>query len=132
MAAPFSRSRCFTVEANESKMNDVEMVETVGRRHLQCLYAESATPVIQTKLTSGDAVDVITVSEGEIWQGLRKLARTGLYVEPTSAVVSGALDRLHAAGELRGRTVAILSGTGLKATEKIVKALKEEEQLPKR
>lgn len=61
-------------------------------------------------------------SERSIWDGFNKLARKGFYVEPTSAIVGAALEELRSAGELREgeRIVALLSGSGLKATEKIL------------
>ena len=69
---------------------------------------------------SGGAVRAF--SERAIWDGFNKLARKGLYVEPTSAIVGAALDELRNAGELREgeRLVALLSGSGLKATDKIL------------
>ncbi len=69
---------------------------------------------------SGGAVRAF--SERAIWDGFNKLARKGLYVEPTSAIVGAALDELRNAGELREgeRVVALLSGSGLKATDKIL------------
>ncbi len=59
--------------------------------------------------------DILTVKEEEIREGLTKALAMGLFIEPTSAVVMAALKRL----ELTGRTVVILTGTGLKAAEKI-------------
>lgn len=64
-----------------------------------------------------------TVSEKDIIEGWRELNQQGLYVEPTSAVVIKALDRLILKN-LIARTdaiVLILTGTGLKATEKLAK-----------
>lgn len=60
----------------------------------------------------------VAVSEGELWAAWRRLARLGLYVEPTSAVPAAALSRLRAAGTVApGEVVAVpLTGSGLKAT----------------
>jgi threonine synthase len=57
------------------------------------------------------------VSEAEIRAAVRTLGRAGFCVEPTSAVVVPALDRLTAAGRIRPgeRVVLVLSGFGLKA-----------------
>jgi len=68
---------------------------------------------------------IVAVSEDEIIAALRALAGMGFYVEPTCASVGAALDRLIAdryisPGET---TVAVLTGTGLKASEAIGKAL---------
>jgi threonine synthase len=59
----------------------------------------------------------VTVSEAEIREGLLALGRRGICVEPTSAVVVKALDRLDEAGVLRAddEVVLVLSGFGLKA-----------------
>jgi threonine synthase len=59
----------------------------------------------------------LTVSEAEIREGLLALGRLGICVEPTSAVVVKALERLDEAGVLRAddEVVLILSGFGLKA-----------------
>lgn len=63
----------------------------------------------------------ITVTEEEIVTALAELAACGLYVEPTSATVAAALTKLCARGDLRPaeRAVAVLTGSGLKATDKL-------------
>ncbi|MBI4185018.1 MAG: pyridoxal-phosphate dependent enzyme [Proteobacteria bacterium] len=68
---------------------------------------------------SGGAL--VSVSEEEIVSALRRLARRGLYVEPTSATAIAAFDALRAGGRIGGRerTVVVLTGIGLKASEKI-------------
>lgn len=64
--------------------------------------------------------EVIKVSEKEIAEGINILAQKGIYVEPTSAVVIGALKKSVKAA--KGKTnVVILTGSGLKATDKILK-----------
>ena len=52
---------------------------------------------------------------------LGALARKGLYVEPTSAAAGAGLTQLLASGAIKPgeRTVLVLTGTGLKASEKI-------------
>ena len=55
---------------------------------------------------------IVAVSEEEILQGQAALARGGLYVEPTSAVVWGALGQV--AGQIPEPVVLMLTGTGLK------------------
>ncbi|MBV9288691.1 MAG: pyridoxal-phosphate dependent enzyme [Hyphomicrobiales bacterium] len=63
----------------------------------------------------------IAVSESEIVAALIGLAHVGLYVEPTSAVAAAALTKLFESGVVRPgeTTVALLTGAGLKATDKI-------------
>ena len=64
---------------------------------------------------------IVAVTEDEIVAALRALARRGLYVEPTSAVVAAGLSRLLADGAIRPdeSTVLVLTGSGLKASERI-------------
>jgi threonine synthase len=69
--------------------------------------------------TSGGAI--VAVSESEIVDALRDLARKGLYVEPTSAAGAAGLTRLLASGAInpQEKTVLVLTGSGLKASERI-------------
>jgi threonine synthase len=64
---------------------------------------------------------VATVPEDEIAPALIRLGRLGLYVEPTSATVGAALSRLLADGTIKRDedTVAVVTGHGLKAADKI-------------
>jgi threonine synthase len=64
---------------------------------------------------------VIAVLEDEIGPALKRLGRLGLYVEPTAATAGAALSRLLADGTIRPdeTTVAVLTGHGLKASERI-------------
>lgn len=70
------------------------------------------------RLSRGGAV---MLSEAEIGEATLSLARTGLYVEPTSAQAAAAFAKLLAAGTIRPeeRTVVVLTGSGLKATPRI-------------
>lgn len=64
----------------------------------------------------------VAVSERDITKAsLRLPASTGLYAEPTCAMAAAALTKLHAAGTIRDGeiTVVLLTGTGLKATQRI-------------
>ena len=65
------------------------------------------------------------VREKDIKAGIKVLARKGIYVEPTSAVVVKAFDSFVEEGIIRGgdTVVSILTGSGLKATEKLMKIL---------
>jgi len=66
--------------------------------------------VLQIVNSSGGAF--LAVDEEEILPGLRALARRGFYVEPTSAVVWGAISQI--AGRVPDPLVVVLTGTGLK------------------
>lgn len=64
---------------------------------------------------------IIAVSEDEIVSALRALAGKGLYVEPTSAAGAAGLTQLVGAGVVKPgeTTVLVLTGSGLKASERI-------------
>jgi threonine synthase len=63
----------------------------------------------------------VQVSEEEIVEAMNDLARSGLYVEPTSASAAAAVSGLIRGGVIRPEetTVVVLTGSGLKATELI-------------
>jgi threonine synthase len=63
----------------------------------------------------------VRVSDDEIRSATRLLSARGLYAEPTSAVAAAALDRFLAEGtiQLGETTVVVLTGSGLKSTEKM-------------
>lgn len=67
----------------------------------------------------------VSVEEDAIVAALSALARMGLFVEPTSAAAAAGLTALLARGAVaRGETtVLVLTGSGLKATEVISRAL---------
>jgi threonine synthase len=60
----------------------------------------------------------VAIEEDEIAAGLREIARSGIYIEPTSALAVAAGRRLISDGVVspNERLVAVLSGSGLKAT----------------
>jgi threonine synthase len=64
---------------------------------------------------------IAAVSEAEIIAALAGLARVGLYVEPTSAAAAAGLTQLLASGAIRHgeETVVVLTGSGLKSSERI-------------
>jgi threonine synthase len=67
----------------------------------------------------------VAVTEEEILAALAGLAKIGLFVEPTSAAAAAGLARLLEQGDIEAgqTTVLVLTGSGLKATEVIGKAL---------
>ncbi len=67
----------------------------------------------------------VMLSEEEIAAATLDLARTGIYVEPTSAQAAAAFAKLLAAGTIRAdeTTVVVLTGTGLKSTPRIAELL---------
>jgi threonine synthase len=64
---------------------------------------------------------VVAVPEDEIAPALAALGRLGLFVEPTAATAAAALTRLLGDGTIAAgeTTVAVLTGHGLKAAERI-------------
>jgi threonine synthase len=64
---------------------------------------------------------VAAVPEGEIAPALKALGRLGLFAEPTAATAAAALTDLLRDGTIRAdqTTVVVLTGHGLKATDKI-------------
>ena len=88
----------------------------------------SATPVRLREVLAAvreSGGSIITVSEEEIVQGFTQLARQGFFVEPTTGAVGAGLTKLIAQSAIRpGESVAaILTGSGLKAVEKIGSSL---------
>jgi threonine synthase len=64
---------------------------------------------------------IVAVSESDIVAALRELAGKGLYVEPTSAAAAAGLTQLMDSGfiDRQATTVLVLTGSGLKASERI-------------
>jgi threonine synthase len=73
-----------------------------------------------------------TVTEEEVWDTLQLLGGSGLYVEPTAAAAPAAFLRLRRQGAIpAGATVVVmLTGSGLKATDKIVQHFATEVSAP--
>jgi len=80
--------------------------------------------VLRAVRGSGGAM--VAVTEDEIVSALGVLARQGLYVEPTSAAAAAGLRQLLKQGAIvpAQSTVLVLTGTGLKASQKIGELLK--------
>ncbi|TDH61410.1 pyridoxal-phosphate dependent enzyme [Dankookia rubra] len=74
------------------------------------------------RLSQGGAV---MLSEAEIGQACLDLARSGVYVEPTCAQAAAAFAKLLAAGTINAgeTTVVVLTGTGLKSTQRVAELL---------
>jgi len=75
--------------------------------------------VVRGVRRSGGAI--AAVSEEEIVSALGALARMGLYVEPTCASAAAGLTQWLASGAIRSdeTTVVVLTGSGLKSSERI-------------
>ncbi len=81
--------------------------------------------VLQAIRISGG--QTVAVSEEAIVAAVRRLAATGLYVEPTSASAAAALDVLCERGAIKEgeRTVVLMTGTGVKATQTMTSLFSE-------
>jgi threonine synthase len=76
---------------------------------------------------------VMAVDEQEILSAWRDLARAGLYVEPTAAVAPAAARAvLRDDGAAGRRVVVILTGSGLKATDKLAAMVTPGQQITTR
>jgi threonine synthase len=69
--------------------------------------------------------DFIAVDDSEIKNSLRDLCEKGFYVEPTSAATTAGLSKYLQAPIADEIVVSVLTGHGLKATEKMLKILEE-------
>jgi threonine synthase len=79
--------------------------------------------VLRALRDSGGAV--AAVPEADIALALSRLGRLGLFVEPTAATAAAALSQLLRDGAIgpHETTIAVLTGHGLKATDKIAELL---------
>lgn len=97
----------------------IDKVDTVaeGISSSQPLRGEEVLEAIK-----GSRGSVVAVDEHSVVEGLFRLSSEGVYVEPTSAVVVPGVSKLVESGAIsRGdTTVVFLSGSGLKATDKIL------------
>ena len=67
--------------------------------------------------------EFITVTDPEIKASLRELCKQGFYIEPTSAAVSAGVEKYLAASHRDELVVSVFTGSGLKATEKMLTLL---------
>ncbi|TFV74238.1 pyridoxal-phosphate dependent enzyme [Bradyrhizobium frederickii] len=97
-------------------------VDTPVAREVSKTIAEGTA--IKHPLRLREIIGALRESGGDLRLGerngaaaLRRLARQGLFTEPTSASAAAALDKLAADGAIKATetTVAVLTGTGLKA-----------------
>ena len=77
------------------------------------------------QVLADSAGGAVMLTEAEIAAATLDLARTGIYVEPTSAQAAAAFAKLLDAGTIRAdeTTVVVLTGTALKATPRIAELL---------
>ena len=109
--------RAFSQRATE--VNEVQSEETMAEG-IACVRPIRGKEILQIAHMTGGGFEA--VSEREILEGWKELSGQGIYVEPTSGVVVKAIDRLVHKGLLNRQetNVLVLTGTGLKATEKLL------------
>jgi threonine synthase len=69
--------------------------------------------------------ELIAVSEAEIKESLKQVCRKGFYLEPTSAATLAGVARYLPSAEPDECLVSVITGHGLKSTEKMLKILEE-------
>ncbi len=110
-------------QAFSRKSTEVEEVpsKTTLAEGIACVKPVRGKKILEIAQETRGCFEI--VSEKEIIEGWKDLARHGVYVEPTSAVVVKALDRLARKDLLNNQDsiVLILTGIGLKATETLGK-----------
>lgn len=73
-----------------------------------------------------------TVTDEAVWKTVEKLGRQGIFVEPTAAAAPAALSELRNLGAIAPgqRVVIMLTGSGLKATDRMVEHLSSPVTVP--
>lgn len=90
------------------------IVENPGRSLAEGIIASesfNSKEAVEAIKESGGKIE--TVGEGEIKKGMKNLIKEGIVCEPTSSVVKPVVDKL------KGKAVAIITGSGLKNYEEI-------------
>ncbi len=97
----------------------IQKKETIAEGISSAIPIKGSTVLKTIRESEGE---IVAVSEKEIWPNLKKIAKMGFYVEPTSATVTVGLSKLIKSGEIKSEesTVVIFTGFGLKATNKIL------------
>jgi threonine synthase len=101
------------------------MPEAITKAETVAEGISSATPLRGAEVLEAvkrSRGSIVAVDEKPIVDGIFALASRGIYVEPTSAVVVPGISKLMESGAIsKGETtVVFLSGSGLKATDKIL------------
>jgi len=104
--------------ANLEDVPGIEQKETIAEG-ISIARPVKGRDVLQAIRSTGGLVRI--VSDEEIWKALAALGRKGIYVEPTAAAAPAALDGLQRDGIVGPNDILVveLTGSGLKATEKI-------------
>jgi threonine synthase len=107
----------------EAFLNDSEEIDPTPRLGqisadgIAISYPVRSAAVLRAVHNSGGSV--VAVSEEEVLKTQASLARRGLFVEPTSATVARAIEKMAATIGEHERVVAVLTGHGLKNPPKV-------------
>lgn len=106
--------RCAPIHAAFHGITDMEFGPTIAEGTAIRSPIRLPEVVAAIRRSGGDTV---AIPEEDIATATRRLARIGLYAEPTCASAAAAIDAFAARGTLRAdeTTVVVLTGTGLKA-----------------
>lgn len=97
---------------------------TIGEGIALKISSHSEHVVEAIRSSKGDMLDV---TEDEILQGLKSMLKKGYFIEPTSATAFAGVTKLINGEKIDpiDTTVVIISGNGLKASDKILKYINE-------
>jgi len=107
---------------------------TIKKRETIAEGISSAMPVrgreVLSAVRESDGM-IISVEEKEILGSLKMIAKNGFYIEPTSAAATAGFSRLIRRGIVKksDSTVVVLTGSGLKATNKIKILIEKNEKV---
>ncbi len=105
--------------AGENEPVKISKKETIAEGISSAEPVKGGIVLSDVRISKGQ---ILKAEEKDIWNSFLRLCSLGFYVEPTSAIVGAALEVLYAAGSISEKqvTVALLTGSGLKATDKIL------------
>lgn len=115
-------ANCAPIARAALGLDPVEAIPTIAEGTSISKPLRTAECLRAMRESGGGAV---MLSEEEIAAAALNLAKRGVYVEPTSAQAAAAVPKLIASGKIAARetTVAVLTGTGIKATQRYAEML---------
>ncbi|WP_421991505.1 threonine synthase [Roseococcus sp.] len=115
-------ANCAPIARAALGLDPVEAIPTIAEGTSISKPLRTAECLRAMRESGGGAV---MLSEEEIAAAALSLAKKGVYVEPTSAQAAAAVPKLIASGKIAARetTVAVLTGTGIKATQRYAEML---------
>lgn len=108
---------CDAFQNDWEQIQSQPRVEKISADGIAISYPVHATSVLKAVRQSQGKV--VAISEEEVLAAQETLAMRGFFVEPTSATVAAALDKIRPTIRSNERVVAILTGHGLKNPPKV-------------